>query len=207
MYYYRYLKLSDWISLAASLSLLSQSRPVSSTAPLLADQLDYLLDGQAYLAQCKSSLDIPSNPLHVSRELWSVLHKLPLSVSYFERVLHSTSTHTQFWEPLDGNNHNANVEDFPWKSSERDSSLTGLEDLVVLRCFSEKSYFNRLNALTTFLLETVEFPLLSSVLAEWVELKRPLLILYNANSLVSQVNHYHLKETLRNTLKVCACTL
>ncbi len=196
--------MSDWISLASSLSLLSQCRPVSSATLLLIDQLEYLLDSQAYLSQCPSSLDIPSNPQHVSPDLWSVLHKLPLSVSYFEKILHSTSTHTQFWESLDRSNQ-TKIDEFPWKSAEikNDSSLTGLEDLVILKCISDQSYIDCLNIITSSLLETVQFPSLESELTKRVAgLKGPLLLMYDQASLVSQVNHYYLKESLRNALKV-----
>ncbi len=59
-----------------------------------------------------------------------------------------------------------------------------------------------LNALASCLLEALHVPSLEDVLVEGMVTKKPLMLYYEQESMVSQVNHGNLEAILRKTLKV-----
>jgi len=141
------------------------------------------------------SIEIPNNPSCVPIELWQTLHKLPLPVTYFSEVIQSTQTHQGFWKSF--NTTVIGISDFPWSLPTNESSQTGLENYVVLKCLSLESLLKLIKELAASLISSVHVPALHDVYEDCVKERSPLLLYHDHTDPVSQINHEALSFVMK----------
>lgn len=192
--------------LCCCVSLLTAS-DLSRTSTLpLAEQLLYLACGDHALSELDHLQQPPPPPqgVGVPPELWEVLNKIPLSLDYYNAVLHSLQTHPQFWEGVVGES--ADVGDFsafPWRGGASVVGV-GLDDYVMLRCLDEKSCMAQMADLMEPLVNSMTVPLLGEVLQ--ASSSEPTLLLYQELCPLSQALLSQLEQHITTIFKV-QCTV
>lgn len=187
-----------------SLVLLAHCRPHCDTA-LLMDQLLYISQSQSYLQELEDSNQLPLNPGCVPDELWHHLHKLPLDVEYFRKVIRSTQDSPKFWEELQHSREEvANFGAFPWRKGEAYNNPITLNDFVLLCCINQEAVVRMIQKEASTLVESVSIPTLASILspAASQQRKEPILFLNEGRNCIANTNLYHLEAELRNQLQV-----
>ena len=191
--------------------LLSQCRPInSSSSLLLVEQLLYLSLGEGYLQELDTTLENerPSPPTCVSRDLWQLLHKIPLSTEYFSTVIRSIHDNPEFWESLPTADKLTELQElplFPWKLTDLNNSISsqtsGLDEYVLLNCLCPQIVRDKLLALARPLVDSVKVPELKEIITG-AKSSYPLLLVYNKESPVSQANEMELENGLKSSLPV-----
>ena len=199
--------------LASSIALLSQCDLAQSNSLLLVEQVLYLSQGDSYIQELNISEEPPASPSSVPLHFWHSLHKVPLSVEYFSKVVKSIHDDTDFWEKMthahleedsSQTEKETNVLDlskFPWQAEKSDSPHC-LDDYVLLMCINPKVAHENLLSLVPPLMESVSVPLLSVVLKRESNTTTPLLLVHNESCPISQSNMLHLESELRTIHQV-----
>ncbi len=195
-----------WSTLAWSLALLSESDFTSTL--IVTEQLLYIARGEMPLSDHDLIVEEPEIPTHInmSPEAWKLLHKIPLSIAYYELVLKSIHKEPQFWERTRVCTRSEDAEapdisDFPWRSLEPHTSLN---DLVMLKFLNEDAYVQKMTGLVRSLTSSISVPLLSEMFqpAANSQSPQPVLLLYEESCPRSQALLYKLEKEIEKVFEV-----
>ena len=188
--------------LACALAILA-TIPPHSPPSLLLEQLCFLAEGREGYLCADDTPPLPSRPASISHDLWTTLHLVPFSQSYFSHHVapsgHSDSDR-EFWTGIERGK-GRSVSEFPWRRDWRGPEC--LDDLLMLALVHQPTAVELVGRATARLTGSVRpRPLSELVLTPEGDKRKPLLLVDDPDQLLCELNMLFLEEELKRISEV-----